>query len=313
MQKKQFENLIAEFEVACRAAGLKEKTISWYTGVLHHYQTFELQQNQDDESGMCTVPSLRRYFAALQTQKPYSHHTGRPTEERSITVETILAYGRALKRFCNWLAEEDYLESSPMARIRLPRRPRHIPRDVSRNDINALLDVVDYSRDKAIVLFFVSTGVRSSELRNLRLADVDLEQRIALVRGKGDKERFVIFDSQTASAIEDWLEERPETKGDYLFPTFRGGQLTESGLRQIIRRLREKAEITNPVSPHRFRHAFAKNWMMQGGDEFSLAKLMGHEDISTTRIYSQFRLAELREKYDKIQTLAKNNKSAWIG
>ena len=296
---KNLNDLIDEFVLSCRAAGLSEKTISWYRGALHHYQAFLDQENIDDRE-TCTTQSLRRYFAALQTQKPYARHPNRPTEERSMSVETILAYGRALKRFCNWLVEEEYLESSPMARVRLPKRPRHVPKDVSRSDIKKLLDVADNPRDKAIIFFLATTGVRASELRNLRLSDLDLNQRLALVRGKGDKERFVIFDSQTTSAIENWLEERPETKGDFLFPTFRGGQLTESGLKQIIRRLRAKAGIANPVSPHRFRHAFAKNWMMQGGDEFSLAKLLGHEDISTTRIYSQFRLDELKEKYAKI-------------
>lgn len=294
----KLEGLIQEFEISCRAAGLSEKTIQWYLGALRHYQTFAAKCDEPP----CTVRSLRRYFADLQTRKPYLSHPNRPAENRSMSVETILAYGRALKRFCNWMVEEGYLDRSPMARIRLPKRPRHVPKDVSRDDIEKLLDAADHPRDRAIILFLASTGVRASELRNLRLPDLDLNQRLALVRGKGDKERFIIFDNRTALAIFEWLEVRTKADEDFLFTTFRGSQLSEAGLRQILRRLKEKAGIANPISPHRFRHAFAKNWMMQGGDEFSLAKLLGHEDIATTRIYSQFRLAELKEKYGKIMS-----------
>lgn len=294
---QQLDQLIDEFVLASRAAGLSEKTISWYVGSLRHYQSFVRQEKSSD---WCTVSSLRRYFATLRTQNPYKNHPTRPTENRPMSVETILSYGRALKRFCNWLVEEGYLESSPMSRVRLPRRPKRIPRDVSREDIRSLLQATDNPRDRAIILFLASTGVRSGELRNLRLSNVDLEKRIALVRGKGDKERFVFFDNRTAIALLHWLEVRPEVEEDFVFTTFTGKQLTEAGLRQILRRLKKKAGVTNPVSPHRFRHAFAKQWMMNGGDEFSLAKLLGHEDIATTRMYSQFRLDELKEKYGKI-------------
>jgi len=292
------ENLVEEFELSCRAAGLSEKTINWYVSGLEKYRTFVEKSDEDWR----TVRSLRRYFAALRTQKPYSDHPGRPTEERILSVSTILAYGRAVNRFFNWLVEEGYLANSPMTPVHLPRRPKHVPKDISRQDIQALINVATSSRDRAIILFLATTGVRSSELRNLRLSDLDMEQHMALVRGKGDKERYVFFDNRTAVAILEWLEEQPKTNDDFLFTTLRGSHLTEAGLRQILRRLREKAEITNPVSPHRFRHAFAKNWMMNGGDEFSLAKLMGHEDIATTRIYSQFRTSELKEKYARIMS-----------
>jgi len=284
--KHPLDHFIQEFEIASRAAGLSEKTISWYTSALHHYQTFI----DEDDHNPCTVESLRRYFVHLQTHKPYSTHPGRPTEDRPMSVATILAYGRALKRFCNWLVEESCLESSPMSRIRLPRQPKHIPKDVSLGDINAMLNAADNARDKAIVLFLTTTGVRASELLNLRFSDIDFEQRLARVRGKGNKDRFVIFDNRTATAILKWSEERQETTEDWVFTTIRGTQLTYPGLREVLRRLKAKAGVDNPVSAHRFRHAFAKRWMMNGGDEFSLAAILGHEDIATTRIYSQYRL-----------------------
>jgi len=291
---KELETLIQEFEIACRAAGLNNRTIAWYQSKLFEFHHFI---GDDDWTDYRTV---RKFFADLQSEnRRYKNHPGLDAQGK-LSVETIRGYGRALKRFFNWLVEEDYLDASPMRHIRLPRRPKHVPKDVSLQDIQSLLQVAITSRDKAIILFLCTTGVRASELCTLTIDRVDIDKQVALVRGKRDKERFVFFDQRTSDAIQVRLEERPETTEPYLFTTYRGKKLKVSGLRQILRRLVERAEISNPVSAHRFRHAFAKRWMMNGGDEFSLATILGHEDIATTRIYSQYRLGELREKYAKI-------------
>ncbi len=292
---KNLNDLIDEFVLSCRASGLSERTIQWYRSKLQEYLVFVGEDEAWDDH-----LTLKRFFADLQREgRRYQNHPTHQTQGK-LSVDTIHGYGRTLKRFFNWLVEEGYLESSPMRRIRLPRRPKHVPKDVSPQDIQALIDAAITSRDKAIILFLANTGVRASELCTLHRDRISLEERIALVRGKRNKERYVFFDEKTASAIKQWLEERPETAEPYLFTTYRGKQLSVSGLRQIIRRLAERAEITRPVSAHRFRHAFAKQWMMNGGDEFSLADILGHEDIATTRIYSQFRTSELKEKYGKI-------------
>lgn len=292
--KQTLENLIVEFEIACRAAGLSERSIVWYRGKLHEFAIFI------GEEDWTATQTVRRFLADLQTEnRRYKNH---PILDASgkLAVETIRGYGRTLKRFFNWLIEEEYLDASPMSHIRLPRRPKRLPKDVSQQDIQSLLRAATSSRDKAVILFLSTTGVRASELCTLKNDRIDIDDQVALVRGKRDKERFVFFDQRTADAIRQWLEDRPKTDEAYLFTTYMGHQLKVSGLRQIIRRLVEKARITNPVSAHRFRHAFAKQWMMNGGDEFSLATLLGHEDIATTRIYSQYRLGELREKYSRI-------------
>ena len=294
---KNLNDLIDEFVLSCRAAGLNERTIEWYRSKLREYRAYVGEENNWSDP-----LTLKRFFADLQREnRRYQNH---PTQQAQgkLSVNTIHGYGRTLRRFFNWLVEEEYLESSPMRRIRLPRLPKHVPKDVSQQDIQALIDTATSSRDKAIILFLANTGVRASELCTLTLERINLEERIALVRGKRNKERYVFFDGQTALAIKEWLKERPETAEPYLFTTYRGKQLSVSGLQQIIRRLVKQANITRPVSAHRFRHAFAKRWMMNGGDEFSLARILGHEDIATTRIYSQFRTSELKEKYGKIMT-----------
>ena len=290
----RLENLIEQFVLSCQAAGLNNRTIVWYKSKLLDFQRFVGDDNWAD------VQTIRRFFTDLQSEdRRYRNHPDVKAQGK-LSVETVLGYGRTLKRFFNWLVEEGHLDSSPMRRVRLPRKPKHVPKDISRQDIQLLLQSALTSRDRAIILFLCTTGVRASELCTLTMDRVDLNEQVALVRGKRDKERYVFFDQRTSDAIRAWLEERPETTEPYMFTTYQGNELKVAGLRQVLRRLVERAKITNPVSAHRFRHAFAKRWMMQGGDEFSLATILGHEDIATTRIYSRYRLGELKEKYAKI-------------
>ena len=278
---QQLENLISEFVLSCQAAGLDNRTIAWYRSKLLDFQRFVGNDNWTD------VQILRKFFADLQSEnRRYRNHPDVKAQGK-LSVETVLGYGRTLKRFFNWLVEEGHLDSSPMRRVRLPRKPKHMPKDISQQDIQSLLQVANTSRDKAIILFLCTTGVRASELCTLTTDRVNLDEQVALVRGKRDKERFVFFDRRTADAIRSWLQERPETDTPYLFTTYQGNPLKVMGLRQVLRRLMERAKLTTPVSAHRFRHSFAKRWMMNGGDEFSLAAILGHEDIATTRIYTQ--------------------------
>ncbi|HHB91199.1 MAG TPA: hypothetical protein ENK60_07805, partial [Anaerolineae bacterium] len=126
---KNLNDLIDEFVLSCRAAGLNERTIQWYRSKLQEYLVFVGEDEAWDDH-----LTLKRFFADLQREgRRYQNHPTHQTQGK-LSVDTIHGYGRTLKRFFNWLVEEGYLESSPMRRIRLPRRPKHVPKDVSRQD-----------------------------------------------------------------------------------------------------------------------------------------------------------------------------------
>ncbi len=291
----ELQEAIEDFLVACRASGLGERTIHWYEACLLRFARYAGPQ-------WASARAVRGFLAELQSLPArYQTHPIRPAEEGKLSVETVLGYYRTLRRFFNFLVEEGILERNPVNRIKPPRPPKHAPKAIELEDLRKLILAARESspRDLAIILFMADTGTRIGEVCNLRLDDVDLLNRMALVRGKGNKERIVFFTERTAMALKMYLAVRPKDMGDACF-IGRCGPLTPVGIYGIFRRLKRRAGITGRCNPHSLRHGFAKRWLMNGGDLASLSELLGHEDIQTTKMYSVFRIAELREKHDKL-------------
>ncbi len=167
--------------------------------------------------------------------------------------------------------------------------------------MNTLLEVADHPRDVALLYFLAQTNCRADEARGLRWEDLDLEAGkfgLALVTGKGRKSRIVYLKSEARKALEEWMKQHPG--GDYVFCNLETGEaLTYWGLRQIIVRLKERARLDNKrCNLHSFRHFFAQEYLMGGGDMASLQELMGHGDMSTTKkSYIFFTKHYLQEKH----------------
>lgn len=296
------EEAIREFLLACRAAGLSQDTVKWYEARLRCFADFVVEITSDD---WATHRMIRAFLSSLQERPTrYQHHPSRPEEDGPLSPETILGYYRALRRFFNFLLEEGIIRENPINRVKPPKRPKHAPKAIELEDLRRLIQAARESspRDLAVILFMADTGVRVGEVCQLRVQDVDLHNQIALVRGKGDKERLVPFSERTAWAIKMYLATRPNCSTDHLFLGQRG-PLTTQGIYGIFRRLKRKAGIEGRCNPHSLRHGFAKSWLMKGGDLASLSEILGHQDIQTTKIYSVFKIIELREKHNRLSPI----------
>jgi integrase/recombinase XerD len=147
-----------------------------------------------------------------------------------------------------------------------------------------------------MLLFLADTGCRRAELVNLRLSDIDLAGKRALLTEKGRESRYVLLGDATKTALEAWLAKRPDGT-DRVFVGQRG-PLTTNAVNLMIARLKTQAGVTGPVSPQSLRHAFAKLYLKSGGDLASLAGLMGHTDVAMTRdLYSIFLDGELKRQH----------------
>ena len=156
-------------------------------------------------------------------------------------------------------------------------------------------------RDRAILLFLADTACRVGGLVRLRISDVDLDAGQLYLCEKGDKGRYAFLTPMTQEALRSWMEVRPTNKGDHLFVNLgvRGdNHLREQGVREVLRRLKIKTGIAGPVNPHAFRHAFAREYLSNGGDLSSLADIMGHSDIKVTwASYAIYQTDELKAKH----------------
>jgi site-specific recombinase XerD len=261
-----------------------------------------------------SIDDLRRYVAYLMDlQVRYVDHPTRRRREGGLSPFTVSSRVRSFKRLFNWLEEEGAIEGNPASRTKIPRPKRGRPKGITRQDLLALLDACEGDeaidkRDRAIVLFLADTACRAGGLCGLRVEDLDLETGLALIREKGNKSRFVPFMPATAEALAAWLEVRPQDKGSWVFVGLANhskGALTANSIGQILRRRADLVGVTGPVNPHAFRHAFARDFLLDGGDLGTLADLMGHSDVSVTKAYyGIFKVEELQEKHRRHSPIA---------
>jgi integrase/recombinase XerD len=213
----------------------------------------------------------------------------------------------AFKVLFNWLKKEGILEENPAERIKKPTPERSEPKGISVEDFRALVvtteagELIDL-RDRAALMFLYETGCRAGGLCGLKVSDVNLEEGQATVTEKGGKTRFVFFTERTVEALRAWLEVRPDTRGAWIFvglASHSKGALKPNSLRQMLVRRAERVGCEGPVNPHSFRHAFACNFLMDGGDLATLAKLMGNSIEVVVKYYAIFKTKELQEKHRK--------------
>jgi len=221
--------------------------------------------------------------------------------EKGKKTRSIVRALSAFRSFFNFLLVDGKISHNPLEDIEMPKYTPPIPEVLSEQEVIELLQLPTGSRtsirDKTILELLYATGLRVSELIKLNKSDVNLEGGFLIASGKRSKERVVPFGTYSKEAVKSYLEnEKP--KGTYLFPNKRGGTLTRQAIWKIIRKYGLKMAKTH-ISPHTMRHTFATHLLEGGADLRSVQILLGHEDISTTQIYTHVDTKRLKEIHKK--------------
>ncbi len=215
----------------------------------------------------------------------------------------------SLRRFYAYLLRENQITLDPTQLIELPHIGRLLPTSLSEYDVELLLAAPEPVhnlglRDKTMLEMLYATGLRVSELVELKLTQVSLRQGLVRITGKGDKERLVPFGEEAMSWLENYLNNARvallagRQSGD-VFVTSRGSAMTRQAFWHIIKRYAKKAGITKELSPHTLRHAFATHLLNHGADLRVVQLLLGHSDLSTTQIYTHIAKARLQDLHSK--------------
>ncbi len=299
---------IDEFLLACAADGLRPATIRWYSSIL----TAFADDFQGCDLGAFTSTMIREYIVGLQNRSErYIDAPQKPVQAGGLSEASIAGHVRALHAFWSWAADEYRLDRNPMANIRRQRNPQPEPKAISPSDFVRLFNATGNDdagkRDRAMLAFLADTGCRLGGLLALALDNLFLDQHRAIVQEKGGNTRPVVFTGYTERALRQWLTVR-QSRTDHVFISMTTGRpLTASGIHQILRRLKARANVKGRVNPHSFRHNFAREYLRNGGDLATLARLLGHSDISTTAsyyaVFSQDELAEFHEKFSPLRRL----------
>lgn len=224
-------------------------------------------------------------------------------DEQKLSNKSIGTILSSLRCFYSYLLDNNYINLNIFKLISNPKLEKKLPSFLSYEEIRIVLDSIDTDnilsiRNKMIIELLYATGIRVSELRNIKITDIDFNNKSIKVFGKGSKERIVYFGDYAYDAIKLYLESR-ELKSEYLILNKNGKQISVRGIELIIKNVIDKACIKTKVSPHTFRHTFATHMLNNGCPLKSVQELLGHASLSSTEIYTHITDDYIKSEYLK--------------
>jgi integrase/recombinase XerD len=299
--------LLDTYQVQARTEGKSSNTLRIYTTALSILQRFLERRGFPTDVTRIGPEEIREFISYLQNTKAFMEHPFTGPQKKGLTGHTINCYLRAIRAFWGWLLAEEFIEINPFDKITIPKPPKKVIMPFSEEQIHALLNTIDIKsaigfRDWTIVLTLLDTGIRVSELTDLKLDDANLEQRHLKIHGKGSKERIVPIGVTVQKALAKYVNKyRPNPMyplSGNLFINRNGMPLTPNRIESIIERYASKVRIQGVrASPHTFRHTFAIAYLRNGGDVFTLQRILGHETLDMVRNYVCLAQYDLQEAH----------------
>lgn len=214
----------------------------------------------------------------------------------------------SIRSFYKFLLRESYVEINPFAHVSLPKLEKRLPEFFYEEELAILFDSIDTStplgqRNKALLEIMYATGIRVSECVGIQLSDIDEHSSVLLIRGKGNKERYVPFGQFAQTALHVYINEgrkklMKKTNHSYLFVNQKGNPLTARGIRYIFNEMIKKAGSIHHIHPHMLRHTFATHLLNNGADMRTVQELLGHSSISSTQVYTHVTKEHLKKTYN---------------
>lgn len=260
---------------------------------------------------MRDVDKLFRYLAVehvdvLDVKLEDLEHFAAFISDLGIGPRSLARILSGVRQFYRFLVIDGYLEVDPTELLESPKQPDHLPEVLSTAEVDLLEQAIDLSkweghRNRAIIEVLFSCGLRVSELINLKLSNLYIEEQYIRVMGKGSKERLVPISPRALDELNYWFADRNVMKiksgeEDYVFLNRRGQHLTRTMILIMIKRYAVEAGIKKTISPHTLRHSFATSLLEGGADLRAIQAMLGHESIGTTEIYTHIDTSTLRQE-----------------
>ena len=237
-------------------------------------------------------------------------------EEKNEKNSSICRNLSALRTFYNYLITKEITESNPFIYLNGPKKEKRLPRYFEYNELEELFKVPDLKdsfgqRNRLILEMLYATGMRVGELVSIKVKDINIEEGTILILGKGNKERITHFGEYAKDILllylEDGYKKLNKNNLEYLFINNKATKLTERGVRDILNNIIKETDLSKHISPHMLRHTFATHLLNEGCDILSVQKLLGHESISATGIYTHVTTEHLKNVYYNSFPRAKMN------
>ncbi|MDA9688739.1 site-specific tyrosine recombinase XerD [Gammaproteobacteria bacterium] len=269
--------------------GLSNNTVKAYEADISSF--FQWLDNEDLKYKNLQEDHINQYISLLFERKM-----------RSSSVNRKIS---SIKSFYIFLVKRNFLKNSPLNDLVTPKQEKYLPESMSEAEVDKLLNSPDVAnkienRDKAMIEMLYATGMRISELVNLKITDVDMKRCVVKVFGKGSKERLVPFGETALDSLKSYLNDREQSSSKEIFLSNRGKKMTRVAFWQRVKIYLIRENLKNSISPHTLRHAFATHLLNRGADLRSVQLLLGHSDLSTTQIYTHIakqRLSDVLKKH----------------
>ncbi len=296
--------LLKDFEYYLKKEkGSSANTISSYLRDLEQYRAFLEKYHKINNPKHITKKHVEGYLKSLN---------------KKVSGKTIARKLTSIKSFHHFLALENEVDINITKDFSSPKIEKSLPKVLSIDEVVSILEQVNKDsilglRNKALLELIYGSGLRVSELLDIKIEDIHLNQSYVIVHGKGSKERMVPISDMANIALRKYIIEAREKilkdkKTTDLFLNQNGTRLSRQGFFKVLKKLAEDAGVTNECSPHTLRHSFATHLLENGMDLRTLQMLLGHEDISTTQIYTHISQKRIKEVYQKAHPRAKEEK-----
>ena len=289
ISNKEDSNLRSFLNYLLVDKGLSNNTVKAYEADISSF--FQWWDNEELKYKNLQEDHINQYISFLFQRKM-----------RSSSVNRKIS---SIKSFYIFLVKRNFVKNSPLNDLVTPKQEKYLPESMSEAEVDKLLNSPDVSnkienRDKAMIEMLYATGMRISELVNLKMTDVDMKRCVVKVFGKGSKERLVPFGETALDSLRSYLNEREQSSSKEIFLSNRGKKMTRVAFWQRVKVYLIRENLKNSISPHTLRHAFATHLLNRGADLRSVQLLLGHSDLSTTQIYTHIakqRLSDVLKKH----------------
>ncbi len=282
--------------------GLAKNTIESYLYDLNHLKEF--LDNKKVKINKVREEDLTSYIA-------YLYNAG-------YSPQTIMRHIATIRSFYKFLFNEGEIETNPAEVLETPKAFKMLPKYLTNEEVEKLLNIPDTTtptgqRDRAMIELLYATGLRVSELLDLKMNNLNLEERFLITFGKGSKERLVPFSKKACNFLIQYINNGrlKLLKGKnsyYLFLNAKGNRLSRQGFWKILKNYGKKIGIEHKLSPHTLRHTFATHLLEHGADLRAVQMMLGHSDISTTQVYTHISNERLKQIYFNYHPRAKKDK-----
>jgi len=307
------DELLRRYAVSNKADGKSPRTVNWYTEMLASFSDYARNELHNNEMPVFTLEVVRRYILHLREKRCFEGHPYTPEQDRPLSVQTLRCHCRALKAFASWLHSEGYTTENRLKNLKLPKAPARMMEPLTAEEIDKVISCIDMNssigtRNHTIVVTALDTGLRTSELVGIKLSRLNLEGGYIRVMGKGAKERIVPIGKYVQMLIWRYIDKvRPKPfDGDCenLFLSREGKPITENTIKLLFSRLARSSGLKR-LHAHLCRHTFAINYLMNGGDIFSLREILGHTTLEMVNHYLHFTTSQITEQHHKFSPMDK--------